>query len=558
VDDTSDNLGILVRRKELIANAKKEVCTACGKKNATIKCAHLGCRSRYHIDCALDDGVKVGPTGESRYPSAANSPFFCKNHTSERMKTLQSFIEEEFPLKRKIRTMRMKPQERKKKDLKQANAKRDTLVRGSAVSVLSFGRLVPESGSYLIRDKYTNKMVIVPTGYRATKRFWSMKKRGKRTLYCMEVRGDASWGPEFSVWNQEDESDVIRGTDIDEVWGSVRTRVREVSGANRDGEGGLDAFGLNLRSVGTLIESMPMAWMFKKRYIFRFRNPTSTEDPDFEARLLHKDGFNFQVPGANKTGCARTEGYIPKKLQRKLGVETGPQYTNKQSGMLFQIGCAMENAGYAHLSPNAGHSHLHPRTDEPEIKAVYGVKGRRNKISEGATLSDAVKYRIMIDRQQQGRSKHVVERSRIAGFGTFLTEDVRAGEFIAEYTGELIRQGVSDLREPIYEKRYGSLYLFSLQGKNDNVPHAPIIDATQRGGISRYINHTCDANCQAREITTDNDRQVVIIEAIKDTRRGEELGYDYRLSTPAGEERQACSCGSLNCRGFMDELEIRP
>ena len=43
-------------------------------------------------------------------------------------------------------------------------------------------------------------------------------------------------------------------------------------------------------------------------------------------------------------------------------------------------------------------------------------------------------------------------RSSIHGWGVFAAETIKAGQYITEYRGEIIRPAVADLREVLYEK----------------------------------------------------------------------------------------------------------
>ena len=49
-----------------------------------------------------------------------------------------------------------------------------------------------------------------------------------------------------------------------------------------------------------------------------------------------------------------------------------------------------------------------------------------------------------------------------------------------------------------------------------------MIDAAVGGNDARFINHSCDPNCDA---VVDDDR--IWIETIRDVQPGEELAYDY-------------------------------
>jgi hypothetical protein len=78
-----------------------------------------------------------------------------------------------------------------------------------------------------------------------------------------------------------------------------------------------------------------------------------------------------------------------------------------------------------------------------------------------------------------------------------------------------------------------------------------VIDALYGGNSSRWINHSCNPNCEADE---DNDR--IFIKAIRNIKAGEELNYDYGLiiDEPYTKKLKAeypCWCGAKNCRGTL-------
>ena len=71
------------------------------------------------------------------------------------------------------------------------------------------------------------------------------------------------------------------------------------------------------------------------------------------------------------------------------------------------------------------------------------------------------------------------------------------------------------------------------------------------GNDARWINHSCDPNCEAVE---EDDR--IFIDALRDIQAGEELFYDYALEidepiTEESKKRFACYCHSPYCRGTM-------
>lgn len=142
-----------------------------------------------------------------------------------------------------------------------------------------------------------------------------------------------------------------------------------------------------------------------------------------------------------------------------------------------------------------------------------------------------------------------VGRSRIHGTGVFAKRKIPKGSRIIEYTGARVSLDVV-----VAESTDGlpaSAYAFRL---ND----ATIIDGARDGNDARFINHSCEPNCEA--LSFDDH---MYIYALRDIPRGEELTFDYHLSamTPrrvSKREREAypCRCGSQGCRGTM--LAPRP
>lgn len=102
---------------------------------------------------------------------------------------------------------------------------------------------------------------------------------------------------------------------------------------------------------------------------------------------------------------------------------------------------------------------------------------------------------------------HLKVKRSASGLGVFADENISQGTFIVEYTGDLITTQEADTR--------GGKYLFRINSKC-------AVDGSSRKNISRYINHFCRPNCEVQI-----SRNMILIYAIKDISKGEELGYDY-------------------------------
>jgi uncharacterized protein len=133
--------------------------------------------------------------------------------------------------------------------------------------------------------------------------------------------------------------------------------------------------------------------------------------------------------------------------------------------------------------------------------------------------------------------------SKIHGRGVFATRAIPKGTRLVEYKGERITWKQADDRYPDVPGAPSHTFLFSV-GK-------VVIDANKKGTVARWINHSCNPNCEAVE----EDKRI-FIEAIRDIKAGEELGYEYNITfderhTKALKERYKCLCGSKNCRGTL-------
>ena len=95
-------------------------------------------------------------------------------------------------------------------------------------------------------------------------------------------------------------------------------------------------------------------------------------------------------------------------------------------------------------------------------------------------------------------------RSAIHNWGLYSMENIPKDEMIIEYVGERVRQSVADLREARYlVSGIGSSYLF-------RIDESTVVDATKKGGIARFINHSCMPNCTAKIISVERSKRIVI------------------------------------------------
>ena len=138
-----------------------------------------------------------------------------------------------------------------------------------------------------------------------------------------------------------------------------------------------------------------------------------------------------------------------------------------------------------------------------------------------------------------------VERSSVHGNGVFAQRDIAPGERIVEYAGREIGWDEAQVRAEQQGGPHNHTFFFSLANGN-------VIDGGDHGNEARYINHSCEPNCEAIE---EEDGRIFIY-ALHDIRQDEELNYSYPLiyegrHTPAIKRAFACRCGAVNCSGTM-------
>ncbi|KAK1305514.1 Histone-lysine N-methyltransferase ATX2 [Acorus calamus] len=180
----------------------------------------------------------------------------------------------------------------------------------------------------------------------------------------------------------------------------------------------------------------------------------------------------------------------------------------------------------------------------PQSSNVKGLSARTNRVKLRNLLAAVDGADLIKVAQLKARKKRLrFQRSKIHDWGLVALEPIEAEDFVIEYVGELIRRRISDIREHQYEKMgIGSSYLFRL---DDDY----VVDATKRGGIARFINHSCEPNCYTKIITVDGQKKIFIYSK-RQIRAGEEITYNYKF--PLEEQKIPCNCGSKRCRGSMN------
>ena len=148
-------------------------------------------------------------------------------------------------------------------------------------------------------------------------------------------------------------------------------------------------------------------------------------------------------------------------------------------------------------------------------------------------------------RQARTARAYVVRASAIHGKGVVAARTIAPGERIVEYRGERIGWDEALRRAEIRGGPLNYTFFFSLHDGR-------VIDGGSGGNAARFINHSCEPNCEALE----HDDGRVYLYALMPIGANEELSYDYALiydgrHTAAVRRAFVCHCGSPGCRGIM-------
>lgn len=132
------------------------------------------------------------------------------------------------------------------------------------------------------------------------------------------------------------------------------------------------------------------------------------------------------------------------------------------------------------------------------------------------------------------RKTFVIKNSKIEGKGFFALRDIKKGETIMHFEGEVVSEEEIDRRIDQGKERLDD----PLQ-----IGEEKFIDLDEN---SRLINHSCDPNAGIRGTNE--------LFAIKDIKKGQEITFDY--STTVGKQTDhdwhvVCNCGSAQCRHII-------
>lgn len=135
------------------------------------------------------------------------------------------------------------------------------------------------------------------------------------------------------------------------------------------------------------------------------------------------------------------------------------------------------------------------------------------------------------------------------GYGVRTNADLSEGEFVCEYIGELISLSDAKMKLStltIEEQCYVVIYKEHF-GKTRTL--CTCVDATVKGNIARFINHSCAPNLIMLPVRAGCIAPRLCLFTLEPVAKGTELCFSYGNSTTGAEK--PCYCGNKKCQRFL-------
>eukprot|EP01135_Chromosphaera_perkinsii_P002293 Nk52_evm79s221 gene=Nk52_evmTU79s221 len=473
-----------------IKRGKRSPCSHCnGKLGATVGCHDPKCKANFHYACAVEAGCDL---------LADFKTVYCSKHKRSSYSTPVLDTSNYAVLKR---VYVERPYEQLHMRMKKILAQGCTIgLKMGSFNVLSLGKLTECKEA---DAPHHSESALYPLGYRCERLFCSRTDPNKIITYsCSIAETEDGSSVVFQVKSGDNETE--KWSDLLENSKTLFEDVYSLPGRSACYFSGETFFGIGSPYIQPFLEMLPGA---EKCYAYEFKYLNIERAPREMKRELP----------VNPSGCARGE-----KFKR---VSTQDKYH-----FLAKVHTA---SGMKSIGGQS--SDMKPADAFPESMG----KARRGFGGDSLDLPVAAQYRQFKD---SFKKLTRVGRSPIHGRGLFSACNLEKDQLIIEYVGELIRSNIADVREKYYDSKKIGCYMF-------RIDEDWVVDATKMGNAARYVNHSCNPNCEARVITVDSVKKIVIY-AAQDIPMKEELTYDYKF--PIEEQKLQCHCGAVGCRGTMN------
>ena len=142
------------------------------------------------------------------------------------------------------------------------------------------------------------------------------------------------------------------------------------------------------------------------------------------------------------------------------------------------------------------------------------------------------------------------------GLGVCTEGDIQKGTFVGEYVGEVVSSMQAKDRLQSLTKDDPCYIVNYKEHTNDGRVLTTNIDATFKGNVMRFVNHSCSPNLAMLPLRTDSIVPRLCLFASENILAGEELCFSYfgssgSIDSRVNTGRKRCYCGSKECIGFL-------
>ncbi|KAK0406268.1 hypothetical protein QR680_018468 [Steinernema hermaphroditum] len=172
---------------------------------------------------------------------------------------------------------------------------------------------------------------------------------------------------------------------------------------------------------------------------------------------------------------------------------------------------------------------------EAERKPEKASKRSGKELAQKTNLQ-LLRNAVNVFRDMERSQKNIewdirLKTSAIHHYGMFASGKIPKGYVVIEYVGRVIRNVMADKREAMYQDR-GILSTYMFRWDRDT-----IIDATEEGNYARFINHSCEPNCDTTLAKIKGQKRIFFV-SVRDIEPGEELTVDYRFDVEEDESKR--------------------
>ena len=421
-------------------------------------------------------------------------------------------------------------------------------MRVGSLTIVTLGRL---SAAAVCHSSH----FLFPIGFTSYRLFWSYMRTNTRTGYWCEIQQAADNRLQFITRADDDQQRPIVASTANEAFAIVLSRHhRKPTKASTISAAYFFGFGLPV-VMEQLDSNEVVAGMAGFQ---RLHGGLNDAEGGVEEVVLDSEGKRQRerqlreaeelrrameaVVPRNPTGCARTESYKGKAAESRRPMRSNFSSSVRSTGAANDVSSSSPSSTGSPQPSAASSSPANAASASTPFTAYDPTSSSRHKAassSPSGLLSLSQQYRNMKSSPTRAKVGH----SPIHEWGLYATEVLEPGTMVIEYLGETIRQKVADVRERRYEEDgIGSCYMFRI---DDDL----IVDATKKGNIGRFINHSCDPCCVTKIIDVAGEKKIVVITSRR-VAEGEEITYDYFFANEA--DRIACNCGARNCAGRLN------